>query len=63
MISSIFLLIALIAGIYGIILIINALMIFVLEFQTTSEVDNLLKGSCIYLLLSAISYMAGVLIC
>lgn len=63
MISSIFLLIALIAGIYGIILIINALMIFVLEFQTTSEVDNLLKGSCIYLSLSAISYMAGVLIC
>ena len=63
MISSIFLLIALIAGIYGIILIINALIVFILEFQVTSEVDNLLKSSCIYLSLSAISYMAGVLIC
>lgn len=63
MISSIFLLIALIAGIYGIILIINALIVFVLEFQATSEVDNLLKGSRVYFSLSAISYMAGVLVC
>ena len=63
MVGSILLFIAFIASFYGIVLIINALIVFILEFQITSEVDTLLKGSCIYFSLSAISYMASVLIC
>lgn len=63
MVNFILLLITLSTCIYGIVLIINALIVFILECRATSEVDNLLKSSCIYFSLSVISYMAGVLIC